>query len=85
MKNELQTKQAALATLADRMRDVRQRVDASDSAVFGDFCRKINVSNIHEYEDDQLRLAREEGEAIEKFKIQQARLARQWVTDWSSS
>ena len=45
--------------------------------MFAQFCRKIKVSNIREYEERQLKLAQEESEARLRFDNQIARLTHQ--------
>lgn len=54
-------------------------INDADDGVFANFCRRIKVSNIHEYEDVQLKMAREESEAMEKYSQQQARASHQYV------
>ena len=52
-------------------------LDDADNKVFASFCAQIGIESIRDYEDVQLRMAREETEAMEKFTTQRARLATQ--------
>ena len=52
-------------------------VHAADDNVFGAFCTKIGVQSIREYENVQLKLAKEEAEALEEYTNQQARIRHQ--------
>ncbi|WWD15974.1 hypothetical protein CI109_100398 [Kwoniella shandongensis] len=54
-----------------------QTINAADDAVFTAFCQRIGVANIREYEDVQLRIAKEATEAMEGFSAQQARIKHQ--------
>ena len=54
-------------------------VDAADDNVFGAFCTKIGVQNIREYENVQLKMAKEEAEALADYSNQQARIKHQCV------
>lgn len=52
-------------------------IEQADDEVFSAFCQRIGVSNIREYEDVQLRIAKEANEAMESFAAQQARVKHQ--------
>lgn len=52
-------------------------VDAADDGVFKAFCKKIEVAHIREYEDVQLRMAREENEAMAEYTTQKNRIGHQ--------
>jgi structural maintenance of chromosome 1 len=54
-------------------------VNAADDGVFGAFCKRIKVTNIREYEDVQLKVAKEESDAMEAFASQHARVRHQYV------
>lgn len=54
-------------------------VNVEEDAIFEDFCSRIGVANIREYEQRQLRLAQEEGEARLRYDTQIARLMTQYV------
>lgn len=47
--------------------------------MFKAFCRKIDVANIREYEERQLKVAQEESKARLQFEAQIARLGHQYV------
>ncbi|KAK8869753.1 hypothetical protein IAR55_000321 [Kwoniella newhampshirensis] len=67
----------AVTASEEQYRGLAGTIDAADDAVFGVFCRKIGVANIREYEDVQLRIAKEATEAMEGFSAQQARIRHQ--------
>ncbi|KAG6855965.1 hypothetical protein H0H87_008906 [Tephrocybe sp. NHM501043] len=52
-------------------------VNAAEDGIFRAFCGKINVANIREYEERQLKLAQEESKARLQFEAQIARLGHQ--------
>ena len=56
---------------------VAEAVHASEDEVFADFCRRIRVDNIREYEDVQLRVAEAQTEARMRYTAQMNRLQRQ--------
>ncbi|GAA5897594.1 hypothetical protein JCM6882_003527 [Rhodosporidiobolus microsporus] len=59
---------------ASALRDV---IEAEEDAIFGDFCRRIGVDDIREYEEKQLRGAQEDNAQMLKFDTQVARLNNQ--------
>jgi structural maintenance of chromosome 1 len=63
----------SVRTTDDKLKGLVDIVDKADDGVFHAFCRKIGVVNIREYEDVQLRMAREEDEAMAEFSAQLAR------------
>ena len=54
-------------------------VNEAEDEVFAQFCRKIGVENIREYEEQQLKVAQEESQARLRFDTQIARLTNQYV------
>ena len=58
-------------------------VNAAEDGVFAAFCQKIDVSNIREYEERQLKVAQEESQARLRFDTQIARLRNQYVPFFS--
>lgn len=54
-------------------------VNVAEDGVFAAFCQKIDVSNIREYEERQLKVAQEESQARLRFDTQIARLRNQYV------
>ena len=66
------------------MTKLQDIIDEVESEIFGDFCRKIRISNIQEYEDRQLKAAQEESEARLRFDSQISRLTHQYAPSHSS-
>ena len=62
-----------------KVEQLASQVNAADDEVFADFCRRIRVANIREYEDVQLKAAQEESDALVKYRTQIARLEHQSV------
>ena len=54
-------------------------VNEAEDEVFAEFCGKIGVENIREYEEQQLKVAQEESQARLRFDTQIARLTNQYV------
>ncbi|BEJ14460.1 hypothetical protein CspHIS471_0402270 [Cutaneotrichosporon sp. HIS471] len=73
MKPEREKRAKALREAEDKLQGLAEIVEEADDGVFAAFCQRINVDNIREYEDVQLKVAREENEALEGFKIKAAR------------
>lgn len=72
----------ALATytaLQKQIAELSSSVNAAEDKIFVSFCRKINLTNIREYEERQLKVAQEESEARLRFDNQIARLTHQYV------
>lgn len=69
--------QTAFDNLEGQISALRGTVEGAEDGVFAQFCRKIKVSNIREYEERQLKLAQEESEARLRFDNQIARLTHQ--------
>lgn len=61
------------------MESLQVVVNAADDRVFRDFCRKIRVKNIREYEERQLKAIQEGSEARTRFSTQIQRLNHQYV------
>ncbi|KAF8630781.1 hypothetical protein AX15_002729 [Amanita polypyramis BW_CC] len=74
---ELNKVQKAYNSLEEQMSELRVTVESAEDGVFAQFCRKIRVSNIREYEERQLKVAQEESEARLRFDNQIARLTHQ--------
>jgi structural maintenance of chromosome 1 len=60
-----------------KVEELASQVNAADDEIFADFCRRIRVANIREYENVQLKAAQEENDALLKYKTQIARLEHQ--------
>jgi len=61
------------------VKQLQEIVDEVEDEVFGDFCSKIGISSIREYEDRQLKVAQEESDARLRFDKQIAMLKHQYV------
>lgn len=59
------------------MQSLQVVVDKADDQIFRDFCRKIRVKNIREYEERQLKAIQEGSEARTRFNTQIQRLTHQ--------
>lgn len=73
MKPDREKRANALRATEETIQDLADTVDEADDGVFAAFCQRIGVDNIREYEDVQLKVAREENDALEGFKVQLAR------------
>ncbi|RUS31129.1 LOW QUALITY PROTEIN: hypothetical protein BC938DRAFT_478410 [Jimgerdemannia flammicorona] len=68
---------ADLALLESDINKLEAKINATEDSIFRDFCLRIRVSNIREYEERQLRLAQETAEMRLKFATQQSRVQNQ--------
>jgi len=59
------------------MDQLRSVISREEENIFADFCQRVGIENIEEYEEKQLRQAQEEGETDLKFKTQISRLEHQ--------
>lgn len=57
----------ALDAVREQLATLQAVVDEADDGVFEDFCRKIRVKNIREYEERQLKALQEGSEARTRF------------------
>lgn len=64
-------------TLKSKIDELTSVIHAAEDEVFADFCRRINVTDIREYEGRQLKVVQEESEARLRFETQIARLTHQ--------
>jgi structural maintenance of chromosome 1 len=73
----------AVAASHDQLREQVETLQAviseADDTVFGDFCRRIGVGSIRDYEERQLKVAQAVSEARHRFDTQIARLTTQCV------
>ena len=70
--------------LRGKLESLASIVHAAEDDIFADFCSRIGVANIREYEARQLKLAQEESEARLRYDTQIARLTHQYVSfSWS--
>ncbi|KAM6496344.1 condensin complex subunit SMC1 [Amanita muscaria] len=74
---ELRKLQTTYDNIHAQISGLQSTVEKAEDGVFAQFCRKIKVSNIREYEERQLKLAQEESEARLRFDNQIARLTHQ--------
>lgn len=72
-------KSRAVEATEGKLSDIERILNTADDGVFDQFCRKIRVESIRDYEDVQLRMSREEDEAMAKHTAQQARIQHQYV------
>lgn len=77
LRPDLEKKAKALQDAEDKIEALQGTVDQAEEGVFSAFCKKIKVGSIREYEDVQLKVAKEENEAMEKYGQQQARAKHQ--------
>lgn len=62
-----------------KIEELASLVNAAEDKIFADFCRKIKVKHIREYEERQLKASQDESEARLRFDTQIARLTHQCV------
>ncbi|KAH6569235.1 hypothetical protein BSLG_001287 [Batrachochytrium salamandrivorans] len=67
------------AALREKVHEVDQLIVKAEQSVFSEFCRRINVANIREYEETQLQTLQETAELRLKMTMQQAKLESQLV------
>jgi len=65
--------------LREQVETLQAVISEADDSVFGDFCRRIGVGNIRDYEERQLKIAQAVIEARHRFDTQIARLTTQYV------
>jgi structural maintenance of chromosome 1 len=75
--NDVEQAQKAVDNQNAKVEELASQVNAADDEIFADFCRRIRVANIREYENVQLKAAQEENDALIKYKTQIARLEHQ--------
>ncbi|KAG8819272.1 Structural maintenance of chromosomes protein 1 [Serendipita sp. 399] len=76
-KPELQKAKASLAKIEKEMAELQQVIDEAEDEIFGEFCSKIGVATIREYEDRQLKAAEEDSAVRMRFDAQISRLNHQ--------
>ncbi|KAF8156010.1 condensin complex subunit SMC1 [Crassisporium funariophilum] len=74
---ELKKARTTFTSLQGRIAQLSATINAAEDGVFSGFCRKIGVSDIREYEEQQLKVAQDESQARLRFDIQIARLSNQ--------
>jgi len=66
------------------MQDLESSVNEADDEVFGEFCERLGIESVRNYETVQLRAAEEESEARARFDAQIARLNHQCVHNFTA-
>jgi structural maintenance of chromosome 1 len=74
----LQTKRSH-QQITDEIARLQVIVDSAEDGIFANFCRKIRVTNIREYEDRQLKASQDEMDARLRYDTQIARLTHQYA------
>ncbi|KAF9233408.1 hypothetical protein BU15DRAFT_90371 [Melanogaster broomeanus] len=74
---EVKKAQTAHSTFTSRISALQSVIDDAEHGVFASFCGKIGVSHIREYEERQLKVAKQESQARLRFDQQIARLTHQ--------
>ncbi|KAJ8515491.1 hypothetical protein ONZ45_g7107 [Pleurotus djamor] len=77
LKPKLNNAQASHKRVKEQIDGLQSAINDAEDEVFAAFCEKIEVANIREYEERQLKLAQEESEARLRFDNQIARLTHQ--------
>ncbi|EIN08250.1 hypothetical protein PUNSTDRAFT_52701 [Punctularia strigosozonata HHB-11173 SS5] len=77
IKPELNKAEKAHASLREQIEELASVINRAEDRVFAAFCRSINITNIREYEERQLKVAQEESNARMRFDTQIARLTHQ--------
>lgn len=66
--------------LREQVETLQAVISEADNSVFHDFCRRIGVNSIRDYEERQLKVAQATNEARHRFDTQIARLTTQCVS-----
>ncbi|CAG8540450.1 3651_t:CDS:10, partial [Acaulospora colombiana] len=69
--------QTELTRINEQIVLLENKINLIEDDVFGDFCRKIRVANIRDYEQRQLKMAQEIAENRLRFTTQRSRLQNQ--------
>jgi structural maintenance of chromosome 1 len=77
-------KRSALQAVETQVAALASTVNEAEDTIFADFCERIEVDNIREYEEVQLRVAQRASEARVLYDAQIARLKHQFVDFFSS-
>jgi len=76
---QVNTAAATHDQLHEQVETLQAVISEADDSVFGDFCRRIGVGSIRDYEERQLKVAQVISEARHRFDTQIARLTTQYV------
>lgn len=69
--------QSGAQSIQEQVDSLKTVVDAEDDRIFADFCQRIGVRDIREYEEGQLRLLERQKDARLEFETQLKRLEHQ--------
>jgi structural maintenance of chromosome 1 len=72
--------QTTYTSLKEKIEELAYTVNSAEDQLFASFCQQINVPNIREYEERQLKVAQEESEARLRFDKQIARLTHVYAS-----
>lgn len=79
LRPDVEKRSGAVRRAQEKLGGLVEKIEEQDDAVFNAFCQRIGVANIREYEDVQLRIAKEANDAMEAFSAQHARVKHQSV------
>ncbi|KAG9048939.1 Structural maintenance of chromosomes protein 1 [Serendipita sp. 407] len=74
---ELKKARTSLAKIEKEMAELQRVIDEAEDEIFGEFCSKIGMATIREYEDRQLKAAQEDSAVRMRFDAQIHRLNHQ--------
>ncbi|GAA5851241.1 hypothetical protein JCM8547_004180 [Rhodosporidiobolus lusitaniae] len=77
LEKSIEKTEKELEKLEEEAGTLREVIEAEEDAIFEEFCRRIGVDDIREYEEKQLRGAQEDNAQMLKFDTQVARLNNQ--------
>lgn len=66
-----------LSQLTSQMSDIEHTIHAADDDIFTEFCERIGVANVREYEANQLHISQALNVATQQYQRQLARIAHQ--------
>lgn len=66
-----------MSQLRSQMSDIEQTIHAADDDIFTEFCERIGVANVREYEANQLHISQALNVATQQYQRQLARIAHQ--------
>lgn len=77
MEPDRQAKENAVDAAEEKIAGLQDKVDKAEKGVFGAFCKKLKLGSIREYEDVQLKMAKEENAVLEGYQQSKARAGHQ--------
>jgi len=69
-----------LSSIETRAESLREVIHSEEDSIFAEFCERIGVDDIREYEEKQLRGAQEDHAQMLKYETQLARLDTQYAS-----